>query len=207
MSLFDLLFLVCFAALVITIGRIGYLLLRRRFAAARKTLALLLGCVAAYLLVLIGVSLAEPRKEIPIGEQRCFDDWCITVDTATPQKTLGTTSANGTFEVVTLTVSSRAQRSPQRETDVDIYLLDDQNRRIDVSPSGQQALAQAGLAGDPVTAFVAPGGSFQSRLAFDIPPDVHHLALVKASHGWFPVRLIIGDPQSWLHRPAVTPLG
>ncbi|HEX7681796.1 MAG TPA: hypothetical protein VF713_26995, partial [Thermoanaerobaculia bacterium] len=73
--------------------------------------------------------------------------------------------------------------------------------------SGQTALTKAGLAGEPLTSFVAPGASFQSRLAFDVPPDAHHLGLVKASHGWFPVRFIIGDPGSWLHRPTITPVG
>ena len=207
MSLFDLLFLLCFAAAVITIGRIAYLALRGRFRAARTTLIRLLACVAAYMLVLIGVSLAEPRKEIPIGEARCFDDWCITVEQAARQKAIGAANAAGTFYVITLRVSSRAKGSPQRETDIDVYLIDDSGRRIGISPSGQVALTQAGRAGEPLTSFVAPGASFQSRLAFDVPPDARHLGLVKASHGWFPVRLIIGDAQSWLHRPTITPLG
>jgi hypothetical protein len=207
MSLFDLLFLLCFAAAVITIGRIAYLALRGRFRAARTTLIRLLACVAAYMLVLIGVSLAEPRKEIPIGEARCFDDWCITVEQAARQKAIGAANAAGTFYVITLRVSSRAKGSPQRETDIDVYLIDDRGRRIEVSQSGQVALTQAGLAGEPLTSFVAPGASFQSRLAFDVPPDARHLGLVKASYGWFPVRLIIGDAQSWLHRPTITPLG
>ena len=88
-----------------------------------------------------------------------------------------------------------------------IATSDDLGRRFAISPSGQSALTQAGLAGEPVTSFAAPGGSFQSRLAFDVPADARHLGLVKGSHGWFPLRLIIGDPQSWLHRPTVTPLG
>ncbi len=207
MSLFDLLFLLCFAAAVITIGRIAYLALRGRFRAARTTFIRLLACVAAYMLVLIGVSLAEPRKEIPIGEARCFDDWCITVEQAARQKAIGAANAAGTFYVVTLRVSSRAKGSPQRETDIDVYLIDDRGRRIAISLSGQVALTQAGLADEPLTSFVAPGASFQSRLAFDVPPDSRHLGLVKASHGWFPVRFIIGDPGSWLHRPTITPLG
>jgi len=206
MSLFDLLFLLCFAAAVITVGRIAYQALRGRFRAAGTTLLRLLACIAAYMLVLIGVSLAEPRKEIPIGEPRCFDDWCISVEQAARQTAIGATNAAGTFCIVTLRVSSRARGRPQRETDIDIYLIDDLGRRIGISPSGQQALARAGLTGEPLTSFVAPGASFQSRLAFDVPPDAHHLGLVKASHGWFPVRFIIGDAQSWLHRPTVTPL-
>ncbi|HEX7678577.1 MAG TPA: hypothetical protein VF713_10670, partial [Thermoanaerobaculia bacterium] len=135
MTLFDLLFLLCFAAAAITIGRIAYLALRGRFRTARTTLIRLLACVAAYLLVLIGFSLVEPRKEIPIGQARCFDDWCITVEQAVRQKAIGAANAAGTFYVVTLRVSSRAKGSPQRETDIDVYLIDDLGRRIGISPS------------------------------------------------------------------------
>jgi len=191
MSLFDLLFLFCLAAAVITVGRISYLALRGRFRPARTTILGLLAGIAVYMLVLIGVSLAEPRKEIPTGEARCFDDWCITVEHASPQKAIGAANAAGTFYV---------------ETDIDIYLIDGLGRRIGISPSGQAALTKAGLADEPLTSYVAPGASFQSRLAFDVPLDARHLGLVKGSRGWFPVRLIIGDPQSWLHRPTVTPL-
>jgi len=206
LSLFDLLFLVSFAGVILAAGRIVYLSIRRRFHAAGKTLLRLLIFVSAYMLVLVGFSLVEPRKEVPVGVPRCFDDWCITVEQAAPLAAIGTTQADGTFYVVTLRVSSRARGRTQREPDVDVYLIDDLGHRFDISPAGQQALARAGLAGEPVTSFVDPGKSFESRMAFDVPRDARHLGLVKASHGWFPVRLIIGDAGSWLHRSTVVPI-
>jgi hypothetical protein len=158
------------------------------------------------MLVMIGFSLAEPQREVPIGTPRCFDDWCITVQQSSRQPVIGTTRAAGTFCIVTLRVSSRAKRITQRENDLYIYLIDESGRRIEISPSGQQALAQAGLAGEPMTSLVGPGGSFVSRVAFDVPRDARHLGFVKANHGWFPVRLIIREPQSWLHKPTIVPL-
>ncbi|HXH42051.1 MAG TPA: hypothetical protein VNN08_25735, partial [Thermoanaerobaculia bacterium] len=140
MSLFDLLFLICFAGLLITAGRIVYLSIRGRFSAAGKTLLRLLTAVAVYVLGLAGVSLAEPRKTVAVGAPQCFDDWCITVEQATPFDSIGTTRASGTFYVVTLRVSSRAKGRPQRETDVDVYLIDDLGHRFGISPSGRQAL-------------------------------------------------------------------
>jgi hypothetical protein len=205
-SLFDLLFLFCFASAVITAGRIGYLAIRRRFRAAGRVFIRLTVCVAVYMLVLIGFSLFEPQREVPIGTPRCFDDWCLTVEQVARQATIGTTRAAGTFCVVTLRVSSRAKRITQREPDVYLYLIDESGRRIEISPAGQQALAQAGLAGESVSSFVGPGASFVSRVAFDVPDNPRHLGFVKASHGWFPVRLIIGEPQSWLHKPTIVPL-
>jgi hypothetical protein len=206
MSIFDLLFLVSLLGVVIVLMRVIYLAIRARLRAAGRTAAWLLMFLAAYMLVLVGFSIARPQKEVPAGATQCFDDWCITVEQTARQAAIGVTRANGAFCIVTVRVSSRAKGRPQRETDVRASLVDDRGRRFDVSPAGQQALEQQGLAGKPLTSFADPGGSFESRLAFDVPRDVGKLNFVKSSWGWFPVRLIIDDPQSWLHRPTVVPL-
>jgi len=206
MSIFDLLFLVSMLGVAVAAVRVIYLLIRTRWRAAGRAASWLLMFIAAYMLVLAGFSIAEPRQEVAIGTPQCFDDWCITVEKASRQDDIGTTRATGTFCVATVRVSSRAKRRPQRETDVRVYLLDDRGRRFDVSSAGQRALEQQGLAGLPLTSFVDAGGAFEIRLAFDVPRDVRQLNLVKTSWSWFPFRLIIGDPQSWLHRPTVVPL-
>jgi hypothetical protein len=206
MTLFDLLFLILMVSVMGAVVRVVYLSIRRRFRPARNTLIRLLLFVAAYMLVLVGFSLAEPQRQIAMGVPQCFDDWCITVEKASRQAAIGATRAHGNFCVVTVRVSSRAKARPQRETDVRVYLIDAQGRRFDVSPAGQRQLEQQGQAGMPITSPAAPGGSFESRLAFDVPADARQLSLVKTSWAWFPFRLIIGDPQSWLHRPTVVPL-
>jgi hypothetical protein len=206
MTLFDLLFLILIVSVIGAALRVVYLSIRRRFRPARKTLIRLLLFVAAYMLVLVGFSLAEPQRRIAMGVPQCFDDWCITVEKASRQTAIRGARPHGNVCVVTLRVSSRASGRPQRETDVRVYLLDDQGRRFDVSAAGQRQLEQQGQAGMPITSFVAPGGSFESRLAFDVPADAQQLSLVKTSWAWFPFRLIIGGPESWLHRPTVVPL-
>jgi hypothetical protein len=206
MSIFDLLFLISLLGVIIVLVRLIYLAIRTRWRSAGKLAAWLLMFIAAYMLVLVGFSIAEPQTEVAIGTPQCFDDWCITVEQATRQDAIGTTRASGTFCIATVRISSRARGRPQRETDVRVSLIDDRGRRFDVSRSGQQALEQQGLAGKPVTSFAEPEGSFESRMAFDVPRDARKLSLVKSSWGWFPFRLIINDPQSWLHRPTVVPL-
>jgi hypothetical protein len=206
MSVFDLLFLTSMLGVAVVLVRLIYLLIRTRWRAAGKAASRLLLFIAAYMLVLTGFSIAEPRQQVPLGTPQCFDDWCITVEKASRQAVIGTARAAGTFCVATVRVSSRAKGWPQRETDVRVYLIDDRGRRFDVSPTGQRALEQQGLAGLPLTSYAGAGGSFESRLAFDVRRDVRQLNLVKTSWGWFPVRLIIGDPQSLLHRPTVVPL-
>jgi len=86
------------------------------------------------------------------------------------------------------------------------YLTDSQGRRFDISPMGQNALQQTGLAGKPMTSFVDPGGSFDSRLAYDVPQNATDVGFVKAGCGWLP-NPIIGDSGSFLHRPTTVRLG
>lgn len=168
MTLFDLIFLGNFLASLVTLGRVCYLLVRGRREAARRTVLGLTVSIGAYTLVLVIVSLSSRQKVLAIGEPQCFDDWCIAVEAVTRQQSIGNTQANGVFYVITARVSSRAKRRRQRETDVYAYLTDSRGRRFDVSPTGQSALRQAGLSGEPLTAFVDPGGAFESRLAFDV---------------------------------------
>jgi hypothetical protein len=206
MTPFDLLFIISFLVTVIATVRAGYLLLRKRVAAAKQTGTRLAVFVTIYGVTLVGVSLASSQKKLRVGEVRCFDEWCITVASASRQPSIGNVSANGIFYVVTVRVSSRSRGRRQREVDVYTYLTDGLGRRFDVSPTGQGALERAGLAGASVTSFVDPGGSVESRLAYDVPKDATDIGFVKTSHGWFPVRLIIGESSSFLHRPTIVQL-
>jgi hypothetical protein len=207
MTPFDLLFIISFLVTVVAVVRASYLLLRKRMAAAKQTATRLAVFIAIYAVTLVAVSLTTPQKNLRAGEVRCFDEWCITVAGASRQPRIGDVSASGIFYVVTVQVSSRSRERRQREVDVYTYLTDIRGRRFDVSPAGQGALQGAGLAGAPVTSFLDPGGSFESRLAYDVPKDVTDVGFVKTSHGWFPTRLIIGESSSFLHRPTVVQLG
>jgi hypothetical protein len=206
MSPFDLLAIV---SVLVTIGalvRVGYLLIRNQSAAAKNTATRLATFVGIYAVTLVVVSLASPGKVLAIGDTRCFDEWCITVTTASRQPSIGDVRANGIFYVVTVRVSSRSRGRRQREGDVCTYLTDSRSRRFDVSPMGQNALQRAGVAGEPETSFVNPGGSFDSRLAFDVPQDATDVGFLKKGCGWLP-NPIIGDPGSFLHRPTTVRLG
>ncbi len=206
MTVYDLLFIVSFFVTAGALVRIPYLLLRRRRTAVAATATRIGIFVAAYATVLIAVSVLSPGRIVPIGEARCFDEWCITVTSAERTPRIGDVPATGTFEVVTTRVSSRSRGRRQREIDVYPFLIDGSGRRFDVSPTGQEALRRAGLAGEPLTSFVDPGDSFDSRLAFDLPPDAKELGFVKAAHGSFPRLFIINESGSLLHRPTVVPL-
>jgi hypothetical protein len=206
MNAFDLFAILSFLLTIGAFVRIGYFLIRKRTAAASKTAARIATFLAIYAVVLVAVSLVSPRKVLAVGEVRCFDEWCITVTAASRQPTIGEVRATGIFYLVTVRVSSRSRGRRQRETNVCTYLTDSSGRRFDVSSEGQNALQRAGLAGEPLTAFVDPGKGFESRLAYDVPQDASDVGFVKTGCGWLP-NPIIGDPGSFLHRPTVVRLG
>ncbi len=187
-----------------SLGSVG--VSRGRPSDAKRSAARLAAFLGLYGAVLVAVSLATPQKRLPIGEPQCFDEWCIAIVGVARQPELGNVPAKGVFWVVTAKVSSRARGRRQRERAAFAYLTDGRGRRFDASPEGQAALERGGIAGSPLTAFVEPGGAFESRLAFDVPRDATNLAFVKAS-GWFPVAFVIGDPSSLLHRRTVVALG
>jgi len=206
MSLGDLAFILSFLGVLLAVSRIVWRLARGRLTDAKRLGGRLAGFLALYFAVLLAVSIATPGKHVPIGESQCFDEWCIAVVGVEKPAAVGSVRPKGVFWIVNARVSNRGRGRRHRETGAFAYLLDRDGHRFGPSPEGQAALAREGTAGSPLTAFVDPGGSFSSRMVFDVPPSARDLAFVKSS-GWFPVAFIIGDPGSLLHRRTVVDLG
>lgn len=205
MTLFDLLFLVsalgCGVALIATIVVTAL----RRWRAARLLLIGLGVYLLLYSLALVAVSALSPQQSVRMGQRRCFDDWCIAVVQATQMRALDANAsvvAHGRFTLVTVRVTNAAQRVTQREYGDTLYLLDNSGHRYDVSTAAQRALDAIGQSGQPLDAALAPGASFTHTTAFDTPPNVTGLSLVIA-HAPFPGAVVIGDDESFFHRPTL----
>lgn len=204
MTLFDLLFLLCALVAIGALLRAGYLLARRRTGQAGALIVRLGAATAVYLAVVLVVSLASPGREIARGAPHCFDDFCITIDSAVRTRVLGTTSSDEDFVVVSGRLSTTARRR-QRETDIRGALLDEHGRTFAVSARGQQTLEMLGEAGSALNDFVEPMGQNPFKLAFEVPRTSRTLRFV-TKHGWFPGAIIIAGEESLLHRPAVVNL-
>src|SRR5579863_4571502 len=150
MTIFDLLFLLLLPVLAIWLARALYLTARNEWPRARRAWLGLGAVVAVYLSIVVATSLATPRKRLRMGEDQCFDDWCLGVVRAVRAK-------DGRY-VVTLRVSSRAKRVRQREWDAGVRLVDGQGRRYAVSAAD----------GRPLSDEVGPGESFETKRAFDV---------------------------------------
>ncbi len=192
MGLFDLLFIVLFLATVAMAISAAVLAIRGRRA---RALALLRGWLigaAAYIGLVAVTSLFWPRRVSQIGEQRCFDDWCITVENAT-RRPVGSQAVY----TVNLRVSSTARRVTQRELGVVVYLTDDRGRRYDAVPDKAEL---------PFSMQLGPGDSAAATRVFEVPGDAQPLGLVIAHEGGFPIGWFILGYETWFHKPTIVRL-
>lgn len=205
MTIFDLVFIVVFLGTVAVLVTVLVRALRRRLTQAVRLLAVYGVFLALYLCVVIAVSLATPQRFIDMGEDRCFDDWCVAVESVDTASVLEQgeqiTKANGTFYVVTLRLSNHARGRAQRASSAAVYLRDDQQRRHDVSRQGQNAYEAEHGPTAPLTASLPLGQSLITVRVFDAPVNAHILGLtIEHPVGFGPGVFIIGDDSSLMHK-------
>jgi len=187
-TFFDLLFLALVlagggalvaAALAVARGRrVTALIILRRLGLA----------AAAYLGLVVVVSLASPRRVVRIGDDQCSDDWCIAVTDV--RRSSG--PAGASYEV-TFRLAGRARRVAQRERGVRVYLRDGRGRRYDPDPA---------VADVPFDVRLEPLQQVTTTRVFGMPADAPAVGLVVSWGGGipFPRCCIIGDEGSLLHK-------
>ena len=209
MTIYDLIMILAGLGCVLARFSLCYFFTRRQWIRAKRVLLALGSFLALYTAILLSVSLLSPQHVFTMHQDRCFDDWCLSVERVVQQPTIGTSpavvAAHGAFYIVTLRISSHARAITQRALDVQIYLLNARNQHYDPSPIGQQALNASGQGGKPLDSELTPGDSFTHNVVFDLPKSSSHLALV-ITHGLFPDVLVIGSEQSFLHKPTIIQL-
>ncbi len=209
MTLFDLVLILAVLGCILALFVLGYSLLRRKWTRAKRTLLLLGSFLVMYAIVLLSVSLFSPQRVLAMHQNRCFDDWCLSVEQVVQQPTVGTAptviTARGEFYLVTMRISSQARGITQRALDAQVYLLDAKGQRYDLDSPGQQALDASGQGGLPLNSELAPSSSFTRTVVFDLPRSSSELSLV-VTHGLFPDILVIGSDQSFLHKPTIIQL-
>lgn len=184
MTLFDLLFLAIFLGTLIALIAAAYQSVRGRLAKAGKLVLGVAGFWAVYLGVVAAVSLSTPRRTIAIGEERCFDDWCITVERISGAKPIA----------ATLRVSSEAKRVTQAAPDTTVYVEDSHGVRYPSKPeNGQPTFATR----------IGPGESYETVHQFDVPDSVTIVGLVVRHGQGGPGSVIIGGDDALFHQPAI----
>ena len=207
----DLLLLVVVGA---TVGLFGLAAIAAGRGRRRRAVSLLrraAGLVAVYLAAVVVVSLVSPQRVLAIGEDWCFDDWCVAVDGVTLAPELGPPDnplrAEGVFYVVRLRISNQARGRPQRASSAAVHLLDGLGHRYAVSPAGQVAFEAVEGPTPPLTSSLEVGESVTTVRVFDLPGDARDVGLtVEHPVGPAPGLFLLGDQASLFHRPTVVRL-
>jgi hypothetical protein len=206
--IFELLFVIVVLGLVVTLASAAVTALRGH---RQRALALVVGCatcVTFYLGVVVTVALVSPQRIFAIGEDRCFDDWCVAVRDFKVTHDLGpgvdAIKENWQFYVVTIRLSNHARGRSQRASSATVRLVDGEGRVYEVSHEGQAAYeAQHGTA-PPLTSTIDLGQFIDTVRVFELPADSRDVSLtIQHPVGLSPVLFIIGDDASMFHKPTI----
>jgi hypothetical protein len=192
MTIFEPLFLLLLLATVVALVTTAIQAMRGRQARALAILRRLCISAAIYLGIVTMVSAASSRRVFHQGDQRCFDDWCITVEDAQRSFSQSTLSY-----AVTLRLSSRARRVPQRENGTVVYLIDARGRRFDPVAEPSDV---------PLNALLQPGESAIAKRRFELPADAREVGLIYTHEGGFPIGWFIVGENHWFHGPDIVRL-
>jgi len=127
-----------------------------------------------------------------MGDLRCFDDWCIGVESIDLAS-----QDSGAVYTAKIRLASRARRVSQREKNVVVYMSDDRGRRYDpvADPSAT-----------PISFLLGPGESVEITRRFRLPRDMHPAGLVIEHEGGFPIGWFILGDEAWFHKPTIVPI-
>ena len=185
------------------LGIFGVLLslVRREQAKVKRGLVWLAAVWGIYLAVLIGTSFVQPRRSIAPNQDQCFNKMCFAViGVEELPRFLGRGQAGDGSRLVRVKVRVKNRSREKAEADrlIQAYLLDAKGRRWDQT---------RGVNGNLLSSKLEPGGEMVSAPLFKVPAGATGLQLVFTHGNWQRGVLILGDPDSWWHRPAVVTLG
>jgi len=192
-QIFTLILLLCLLASLITFIVAAYCAIRGQRARTVTLLARWGICAIVYLIVSVGVSLLKPTKIVNLGQDWCFDDWCIAVERVTPSPS---TERERTVYTTDVRIFNAA-RSPEAARGFWVYLRDEHDRRYEPLPGSWT---------DVIATRVGPGAFARTSIAFVVPQDVRELGFVTGHGGgspcgFLPSLLEIGQGGCLFRRP------
>lgn len=199
----NLLFFVFLLATVILTALLAYRKLGKR-PIRGLTLAQVV-CLCGYSAALLGFSLTSKTRELALGTDKCFDDWCATV---TGVRSLSNPNGAGGLKLVAvnLRVSNRARGAAFRPSQPRVTLALASGQDAVMSPAAQREFEkQAGLQEDLAKRVVA-GETFQTTLVFEVPAATRDASVVILEGPATLTRFLAGDENSFLHKKTVYPV-
>ncbi len=195
-----------FLAFLLTTVVLGAILVCRKLRKRpTRGLALaLVACLCAYTLVLLGFSLTGKTRQLALGTDKCFDDWCATVTSArslpNPNRAAGTR-----LVAVTLRISNRARGAAFRPSQPRVSLVFAGGGASPSAAAQREFEKQEGTQADLNKRLVA-GESFQTILVFEVPASARELAVVILEGPAIFTRILAGDENSFFHKKTTYPI-
>jgi hypothetical protein len=163
----DLMFIGTSLAFFVLIIRIIYLIIVGR--SRRRPTYVISGLLGVYIILLLATNLMTPWTNIAPGTGKCSDEWCATVSGASELPSLGHFRPKGRLIVVDVKIFSQSRGRTQKGSNPEIYLVDASGKWHPPSPEAQQALTHIDGPQPSLATAIAPGSSFNTRQAFEIP--------------------------------------
>jgi hypothetical protein len=198
----SLLFLVFFLATVTLATLLLYRRARRR--PAQLVARAILACICIYAAILTALSLTSRTRQLALGTDKCFDDWCASVTGARSLPNTNSTTASK-LVAVTLHVSNRARGAAFRPSQPRVRLTlttgsvapsASAQREFESHAGPQQDLAKRLLAGE----------SFDSTLIFEVPAETRSASVVLLEGPAVVTWVVAGDENSFFHKKMVYPI-
>ena len=185
-----LLFLATVLIILILIIRLVIKILRQKsFASTIKLLGLVF---LTYTLLWTIFYFKSSNKEIGLGTDICFDDWCVTVTKIERQATLGNEKPNGQFIILYIKMSNHAKRIAQKPSEPRVHIKDEKGNSWTITPKGQKALNNLIGVQIPIDQKLELHQSLETKLVFDIPLDAKKLHVL-IEEGPFITKLLLQD--------------
>ncbi len=184
---------------------------------ARKTIIAAFTVILLYSSTLVGASLASHEWTLAPGAEKYFCEidchLAYSVTAVEQVSTIGSgpsaVKAGGNFTIISVrtrfdekTISRHGGDFPLVPEPRSIFVVDDAGRNYSISEAGQEAIEAQGVSGTPMNEPLRPGGSYVSKLVFDLPSDANNsrvMILSAKKPGWVR-KIVIGDEDSLLHK-------
>ena len=191
-QLFTLALVLCVLASFVVFLIVAFRLIRGRRSGALRLLSRWGIGALVYLTISVAVSLLRPARIIGLGQDWCFDDWCIAVEAVRH-----TPSPNGTDVIYTTDIRIyNDARSPEGVQGFWAYVRDEDDRRFGPTPGTWQEV---------VATRVPPHGYARTSLDFVVPHGVRPAGFVTGhgggTGGILPSLLEIGQGGWLFHEP------
>lgn len=187
-------FLVGCIGLLIALVMLFYQLFTRQHRSAWKTARLLCFGLCGYMGILLFVSLSSSQHILNTGQEKCFDDICVSILQArvTPDH----------VHVVSVQIRNAGRGRTQRPDHLVIRLVDRQGRVY--FPTKVYTATSVATNADSTRLNelwnqpLAAGQQVAHQIGFNLPADAEEALLISTEGGW-PTTLIIGDENSFFH--------